>query len=244
MTERSAGASAPIEDALDALAAGLPVRVARSRDGLLQEAHDGLVDAAEAYERQGFAPVEASRRAVADFGDPGQLSSAYAEEAIRQQARRTGTVLTAGYLLILSAWAVLGLLVPEEPEPGGRDWAASSFGGIGTLAAAVTAAVFVASRRRARDGGSGSLLAWVAGATGLACAVATFVASYLVHPWGAHRDGSLPRSSWTTPVEVLSAVVTCTILALSLRCLWSAWRLSSLGPRSSTPAWTRTTSLR
>lgn len=161
---------------------------------------------------------------MAEFGDLDELAGAYADDVVGRQARRTSIVLTAGYLLVLAAWAVLGLLSPVQPHPDGREWAANSFGVIGLLAVAVTAAVSTASRRRARAGQGASALAWLAGAAGVGCAVATLVASYLVHPWGAERDQSVPVATGTGPVEVLSALVTFTILALSLRCLWSAGR--------------------
>lgn len=226
MTGRSAAPTDSVEATIAALAARLAVPVGRDRNGLLQEAHDGLVDAVEAYQQQGYPPEEATRRAVAEFGDLDEVVEAYADDVVSRRARRTSTVLAGGYLLILTAWALLGLLAPERPAPGGRDWAASSFCGIGTLAVTVTAAVLGLSRRRARRGRSAGPLAWVAGTAGLVCAVATLVASYLVHPWGAHRAQAMPDSAWTGPVEALSGFVTFTILALSLRCLWSAWRVS------------------
>jgi hypothetical protein len=207
---------------IDELAARLPVRTSRGGDGLLREAHDGLVDAAEAYEQQGYPAEDAARRAVADFGDLDQLAEVYADSAVRDQARWTSTVLTAGYLLMLGAWALLDLTTPPASQPAARDWAASSFGGIGALAAVVTACVLLAARRGARRGRSSSVLAWVTGAAGVSCAVATLVASYLVQPWGARPARSLHDSAWTGPVEALSAVVTLGILALSLRCLRSA----------------------
>jgi hypothetical protein len=214
-----------LETTITELADRLPVRLSRGRDGLLREAHDGLLDAAEAYEQQGHPPEEAARRAVADFGDLDELAAVYSDNAVRDQARWTSTVLTAGYLLMLGAWAVLDLTTPQGSEPGVRDWAASSFGAIGALAAVVTASVLVAARREARRGGGAAALAWVTGAAGVACAVATLVASYLVQPWGVRPARSLHDSAWTGPVEVLSAVVTLGILALSSRCLRSALRL-------------------
>lgn len=214
----------PVETTIAELAARLPGRLGRGRDGLLREAQDGLLDAAEAYEQRGHPPGEAARRAVAEFGDLDDLAAVYAEHAVRDQARWTSAVLTAGYLVMLGSWAVLDLTTPQGSQPEVRDWAASSFGAIGALAAVVTAAVVVAARRDARRARGGRVLARVTGVTGVACAVATLVASYLVQPWGVRPARSLHDSAWTAPVEALSAVVTLGILALSWRCLRSARR--------------------
>ena len=226
MTRRSPVPTGSVEGTIEALAERLAVPVHHDRSGLLQEAHDGLLDAVEAYRRQGYPTEEATRRAVAEFGDLDELAGAYADDVVGRRARRTSTVLTAGYLLILTVWAVLGLLAPVPPHPDGHAWATNSFGVIGLLAVTVTAAVSTASRRRARAGQGAAALAWLAGTTGVVCAVSTLVASYLVHPWGADSEQSLAASTWTGPVEVLSALVTFTILALSLRCLWSAGRVN------------------
>ena len=64
------------------------------------------------------------------------------------------------------------------------------------------------------------------GTVGLACVVATLVASYVASPWGS--DVATPSSLDQTvrAVEIFSGAITFSILAISLRCLWSAWRVS------------------
>ena len=223
MSRRSSAVD-PVDAVVEDLAARLPRGASRSRDGLLQEAHDGLRDAAEAYERAGWSPAEAARRAVADFGDPEDLAASYADEALRLEARRTSTVLAVGYLVVLAAWALLGAAGAHPTEPGEHTWVASSFGLLGVLAAAVAAGTFAVSRRLARAGRGSALLAGAAGAAGLLCAVATLLASYRVQPWGSRTAAELPASPWTTSVEVLSGCVFAVILTLSVRCLGVAWR--------------------
>lgn len=223
MSRRAAPAD-PVEAVLAELAGRLPGGGLRTRGSLLQEAHDGLLDAAEAYEQQGWSPLEAAQRAAADFGDPAELAAAYADDVLRLEARRTSTVLALGYLLILAAWALLGTVVTHPGAEGEGHWAAGAFSLLGVLAAAVAAGVFLVSRRRARTGRIGGAVASVAGVAGLLCGGASLLASYLVQPWGTRASSRAPVASWTALVEGLSASVVAVILLLSLRCLGTVWR--------------------
>ncbi|SDS24130.1 hypothetical protein SAMN04488543_1349 [Friedmanniella luteola] len=223
MNRRSRPPVDPIDAVLADLAARLPAGAGGGRRGLLQEAEDGLRDAAEAYEQQGCTHREAAHRAAGEFGEPAALAPWYADDVLRLEARRTSGVLALGYLLVLTAWALLGRTA-GHPEPRDHRWVTSSFAVLGVLAAAVAAAVFVACRRQARSGRTGGAVAWAAGVAGLLCGGATLLASYLVEPWGS-RGSALPASPWTGPVEVLSALVVAVILLLSLRCLGAAWRV-------------------
>ncbi|GAA1433285.1 hypothetical protein GCM10009616_24900 [Microlunatus lacustris] len=219
-------------DAVDAVVADLASRLpgggVRTRGSLLQEAHDGLRDAAEAYQQQGCSPAEAARRAAEDFGDPGELAASYADDVLRSEGRRTSTVLAGGYLLILAAWALLGTATTHPGGNGQSHWAAAAFGLLGVLAAAVAAGVFLLSRRRARTGRVGGVVASVAGVAGLVCGGVSLLASYLVQPWGSRASATAPVSSWTAVVEALSASVVALILLLSVRCLATVWRASRL----------------
>jgi hypothetical protein len=74
----------------------------RLRADLVAEAHDGLTDAAEAYEHEGTDPDTAARRAVADFGPLRTVASGYQAVLATAQARRTALlffVLTAAQTL-------------------------------------------------------------------------------------------------------------------------------------------------
>lgn len=60
----------------------------RLKDDLLTEARHGLVDAAQGYRATGLAEREAQRRAVAEFGEVGELAPAYQAELAMSAARR------------------------------------------------------------------------------------------------------------------------------------------------------------
>jgi hypothetical protein len=88
---------------------------ARLKADLLTEARHSLRDAVEAYREGGLPPVEAERRAVAEFGSPTQLAPGYQAE------------LAAGALrgLALRAFAVAVVLVAG----GDLTWQGASWSG-------------------------------------------------------------------------------------------------------------------
>jgi hypothetical protein len=92
----------PIESYL----AGLRRRLPRGRSGhdVLTELRDGLEDAAEAYRSAGLAPVEAERRAVADFGDAEEIGDLCRTEVEAAAGFRAAVVVAVGYPLILGLW--------------------------------------------------------------------------------------------------------------------------------------------
>jgi hypothetical protein len=61
----------------------------RAKADLLTEARDGLVDAAESFQRQGLGREDAERRAIAEFGPMPEVAAAYQVELGIGQARRT-----------------------------------------------------------------------------------------------------------------------------------------------------------
>jgi hypothetical protein len=70
----------------------------RARADLLAEVRDSLVDATEAYERAGYDPGSAARRAVQDFGEVHEIAEGYQVELGVIQARRTavGILIAVG----------------------------------------------------------------------------------------------------------------------------------------------------
>jgi len=68
---------------------------ARARRDLVREAADHLEDATDAYLRAGYAPSEAERRAVADFGSLDQVAPAFQTSLAVASARRTTWLLFA-----------------------------------------------------------------------------------------------------------------------------------------------------
>lgn len=82
--------SGPIDVYVDGLAAALS-GPRRHRHDMLTEARDSLLDAAEAYADAGHDPLDAQRRAVADFGTHRQVVPAYQAELAMLQGRRAAT---------------------------------------------------------------------------------------------------------------------------------------------------------
>ena len=82
--------SGPIDVYVDGLAAVLR-GPRRHRHDMLTEARDSLLDAAEAYADAGHDPLDAQRRAVADFGTHRQVVPAYQAELAMLQGRRVAT---------------------------------------------------------------------------------------------------------------------------------------------------------
>ncbi|MEV4518416.1 permease prefix domain 1-containing protein [Dactylosporangium sp. NPDC049525] len=82
--------SGPIDVYVDGLAAALrgPRRHCQE---MVTEARDSLLDAAEAYADAGHDPLDAQRRAVADFGTHRQVVPGYQAELATLQGRRTAT---------------------------------------------------------------------------------------------------------------------------------------------------------
>ncbi|GAA1393112.1 permease prefix domain 1-containing protein [Catellatospora coxensis] len=96
-------ARATIADYLQELAAGLPLSH-RARAEVMAEIADGLACAFEAHVAAGATPAAAVRLAVAEFGDPRELSAALAAEIGRAHARRIGAGLVATGPLVGVAW--------------------------------------------------------------------------------------------------------------------------------------------
>ena len=82
--------SGPIDVYVAGLAAALR-GPRRHRQEMVTEARDSLLDAAEAYADAGHDPLDAQRRAVADFGTHRQVVPGYQAELATLQGRRTAT---------------------------------------------------------------------------------------------------------------------------------------------------------
>jgi hypothetical protein len=94
----------PVAVYVDGLAAALR-GPRRHRQEMVTEARDSLLDAADAYAEAGCDPIEAQRRAVADFGTHRQVVPGYQAELATLQGRRT------------AAWIALALPVVTLLEP-------------------------------------------------------------------------------------------------------------------------------
>ena len=150
-----AGLSDPIADFIAALADRLHGPAAAKAD-LLAEARDGLDDAAEAHAAAGC--PDPRGRAVAEFGDPHAIASAYqAELGAAEGARTLKSVLVAvpllhalwqvNMLVWIGDWSVYG-----PPPPAWYQVVAQTQDAIGWVVMGIAAAGLLAGRLLSRRG--------------------------------------------------------------------------------------------
>ena len=107
MTGKACPGLAPaqlIESYLSQVAAALP-GPARTRADIVAELRSGLLDAADAHRRAGLAPPAAAQAAVAEFGHPAQIASAFRPGTAAGQARHAAVTLLVTGPLIGLLWA-------------------------------------------------------------------------------------------------------------------------------------------
>ena len=115
---------------------------ARLKRDLLTEARDSLHDAAQAYQEMGLDGPAAQRRAVAEFGTPGQLVPAYQAELTAGQGRRLALLVALVPVAMLTAdlmWWQPPAATPSAPSGfvlmvQALDWAAYAAGALALLA--------------------------------------------------------------------------------------------------------------
>ena len=93
-----------IESYLSQVAAALP-GPARTRADIVAELRSGLLDAADAHRRAGLAPPAAAQAAVAEFGHPAQIATAFRPGIAAGQARHAAVTLLVTGPLIGLLWA-------------------------------------------------------------------------------------------------------------------------------------------
>lgn len=119
------GAGGAIGVYLDALASSL-VGPGAARVEILTEIGDGLLEAAGTYRSQGLTPDEATRAAIAEFGEPHLVAAAFGPGLGARLARRTALALLASGPLVGLAWvagAIFASLPPARYELSGPWWA-------------------------------------------------------------------------------------------------------------------------
>jgi hypothetical protein len=99
-------ATDPVEEHVAALDRALS-GPAKARRGMVREARDGLVDAADAYRRGGLDAHRAARLAVRDFGPVAEVAPLYQEELAAGQGRRTAQLLVVGVPGLVLGWDLL-----------------------------------------------------------------------------------------------------------------------------------------
>lgn len=90
------------------------------RRDLVVEAHDSLIDAAEAYQAGGVDRLEAERLAVEEFGEIAEIAPAYQEELAASAGRRLAALLFISVPLTALMWWAIWRVFPTMPA----DWAA------------------------------------------------------------------------------------------------------------------------
>ncbi|NUT93908.1 MAG: hypothetical protein HOY78_18000 [Saccharothrix sp.] len=194
---------------------------------LLDEARDSLEDAAAAYSSSGLDPVEARRRAVADFGPVPEIARDYQSLlALAHGARTLRTVLVV-VPLVHVLWELnrrfwMGAWPDGEyPLPGWyllvarfNDWVAWGVAGV-VLAALVTGRVL------ARRGMGTPRLARLAGGVAVAAVAAPLVGSMSVIVATASVDVSrlLQLSPPVSLATVAMYAVMARLVVLARRCL-------------------------
>jgi hypothetical protein len=103
---------------------------AAAKADLLREARDGLLDAAEAYQKQGLDPTRAQVRAVRDFGPVAAIAPDYQAELGAVQARRTAALIC----LVLAPQGLIWEFVGGALAGSHRRAAAPGYAVVDTLA--------------------------------------------------------------------------------------------------------------
>ena len=97
-----------VERYLAEFAARLP-GPARAKAGTVAELRAGLLDAIDAHRAAGLPASRAAAAALAEFGDPDQVATAFRPEFAARSARRTALALAGTGPLIGLLWAVAAL---------------------------------------------------------------------------------------------------------------------------------------
>ena len=94
---------------------------ARARSEVVAELRDGLLEAVDTHRHAGLEPVDATRAALREFGEPAEIAAAFKPELAARQARRTALTLIGTGPLVGVLWGATAasshLLVHAEPGP-------------------------------------------------------------------------------------------------------------------------------
>ena len=132
----------PVDGYLAEVTARLP-GPARARAGIVAELRSGLLDATDAHRSAGLPPAEAALAAIAEFGDPAQVSAGFRAEIAASQARRVAVSLLVTGPLVGLLWIATAAAshLRAGPVLGGH-WAAPFPGmGVGIYLVAAAAGV-------------------------------------------------------------------------------------------------------
>lgn len=213
---------------IDGYVAGLSERLRgprRVRADLVAEARDSLSDAAEAYQAAGESPVEAQRRAVAEFGSYAEVVPDYQAELAVAQGRRT-------VLLIALALPVLVVLAPlmwwhspwtgNVQLPSGYTRLTVGFDVLSIAGAGLALLVLVGYGWGSRYVRDGVRLTRVVGWCGLTFLVVHGMSGVAIYLWSVHQ---WPQMLFWPPVWIGAAMMGLAFDYAAL-CVWRCLRVS------------------
>ncbi|MGC0415884.1 hypothetical protein [Embleya sp. AB8] len=105
---------AVLDDYLDTLAAALVGPRSRRR-AILDEAHDGLLEATDAHRAAGADPTEAARRAVAEWGCASVVARAHNAAGHERDTRQLTATAAATLPILAAVWSLAMLAGPAGP---------------------------------------------------------------------------------------------------------------------------------
>jgi hypothetical protein len=164
--------------------------------GVVDELTDGLLETWQHHLDAGLAPAEAARAAIAEFGSPAQITSAFVTQSPERRTARTllatGPLVGAGWGVSLVVGQVWTWPVPALPSAG------FGLALLAVIAALIVAASSRRSYRRTRLGEAGGLGLVVLDAVMVTTAL--LVAPTLAWPLLAAIPASLTRIGLTLRV--------------------------------------------
>ncbi|WP_432106944.1 permease prefix domain 1-containing protein [Streptomyces sp. AA1529] len=154
------------------LCAALP-GPARAVSRMVEEIHHGLLDATDAYVREGVPRTDAAHRAVRDFGPVAELAPECRRELALAQTRHTARAAALCAPLLLVCWALARTALGAAAAPLAILAAVSAL----LAAAALTATGGPAARRFGVPEALPRLVAWTGTGASAGMAAATLVLS-------------------------------------------------------------------
>jgi hypothetical protein len=200
-----------VEAYLRAVAASMP-GPRQARSDILAELRSGLLDAIDAGRRAGLPAQAATEAAIAEFGDPRQVASAFRLDLAMTQARRTAFALAATGPLVGLLWAAAALAshiairhAPPWQWPGAPPLSPAAF------PAAGAAILIVVTSTLATIAATGTLTRWLpasprtAAATAATAGIGTAAADLAILALLASQLASAPGTLAPLPVAAATA---------------------------------------
>lgn len=162
----------------------------RIRADMVAEARHSLVDAAESYQDAGLAPVDARRRAVAEFGSYPEVVPDYQAELAVAQGRRTVLLIAVALPLLVLAAPLMWWRSPwagQSQLPAGYARLTAGFDVLSVAGALLAVLVLVGYGWGSRYIRDGVYLTEVVGWCGLTFLLVHGVSGVVIYLWSAHQ---------------------------------------------------------